>query len=333
MPITTVSPGLVSQFLGTILMRLPLRRLLLPLFLVAAIFAHNLVFGQSPPGNSEESSNLTYHSTVSEVRLVLFATDEHNHLVEGLTQDDFAVVDDEMVIRDFRSFTRSDLIKLDVIVLIDSSESVLPHFQQEITDALQLISQWPWGPGDDVSVLSFSDAEARLICAGNCRNSFTADRIGSLPRGGPTPLFDAVESAANLLLQRRQPDAWPVIILFSDGEDTISKTSFRGALEKVLASEVQIYAIDVGKPARPSNGTATLQRIAEDSGGRCVPISEGAAGIFRDVIDDLHSARVITYVPPESDSDFHSVRILPTHNLKLQFRCRRGYYHHSGSAP
>ena len=305
---------------------------LLPLFLVTTLCAHDLLFGQSTPSSSEDSSRLTYHSSVSEVRLVFFATDEHNHLVEGLQKSDFAVVDDERVIREFRSFTRSDVIKLDVVVLIDSSESVLPYFEQEITEVQQLISQSPWGSGDNVSVLSFGGEEAHLICAGNCGSSFASDRLASMLRGGPTPLFDAVEIATNLLIQRKQPDVWPVIILFSDGDDNVSKASFHEALEKILVSEAQVYAIDVSSLRRPSNGTATLQRIADDSGGRFLPISEGAGRIFNDVIDDLHSARLVTYVLPESDADFHSIRILPTRNLKLQFRCRRGYYFRPGGA-
>ncbi|MGA6985423.1 MAG: hypothetical protein WBZ01_05190 [Terriglobales bacterium] len=120
-------------------MRTPLSRVLLPLFLVALICAHNLASGQSSP--SEESANLAYRSTVSEVRLVFFAADENNHTVEDLQKDDFVVIDDERVIRDFRSFNRSALTKLDVIVLIDSSDSVLSHFRQEIADVVQLISQ------------------------------------------------------------------------------------------------------------------------------------------------------------------------------------------------
>ena len=75
-----------------------------------------------------------------------------------------------------------------------------------------------------------------------------------------------------------------------------------------------------------------LQEIADESGGRYVRIREGAARIFTDVIDDLHSARVVTYALPESGSDFHSTRILPTHNLNWQFRCRRGYYYRSDIA-
>lgn len=307
-------------------------RLLLALSLITAIYPHDLAFGVDPERDSKEPSTSAYHSTVSEVRLVFFATDERHHAVQDLQKDDFAVVDDERVIRDFRSFTRPAAIKLDVIVLFDSSDSVMPHFKQEITEVLQLVSRCPWGPEDNVSVLSFSGTEAHPVCAGDCRNSFTADRVASLPSGGLTPLFDALDTATNLFGKRKQPDVWPVIVLFSDGDDTISKASMKMAIEKTLASEAQVYAIDVGNPGQPSNGAAMLQAIADESGGRYVRISEGAVKIFTDVMDDLHSASVVTYALPESSLDFHSIRILPTHNLNLQFRCRRGYYLRSGSA-
>ncbi len=313
-------------------MRNRVKVLVLPLLLVTAMCSHDLLMGQSISDSSGEPSNLTYRSSVSEVRLVFFATDEHNHAVEELQKDDFAVVDDERVIRNFRSFARANLIKLDVIVLMDSSESVQPRFPQEIADVQQLISQWPWGPGDNVSVLSFGGMETRLVCSGDCRSSFTAGRAQSLPSGGATPLFDAVELATNMLIQHAQPDVWRVIILFSDGDDTISKVSWNEVLQKVLASEAQIYAVDLSPPGPPSNGAAILQRMAEDSGGRRIRSSDGAIGILRVVIDDLHSARVVTYGLPNFGPDFHSIRILPTHNLKLQFRCRRGYYYRSGSA-
>lgn len=242
------------------------------------------------------------------------------------------MIDDETVIRRFRSFSRSAPSKLDVTVLMDFSESVLPQLQQETTNVLQLISLWPWSPEDNLSVLSFNGMEAHVICAGTCRSLFTADQISFPHLGGSTPLFDALEIATNTLVQRSQPETWPVIILFSDGEDTISKASFREALEKILAGGVQVYAIDISRPGQLSSGTATLQRIADDSGGRCLRISEGAVRICNDLIADLHSARVVTYALPVSSSDFHSIRILPTRNLNLQFRSRRGYYHHSGNA-
>ena len=327
---TTLFYFSTSKVWGIILMLNPVRRLLLAVFLATTVCGYRPIFGQSISGPSEKLT--TYHSDVSEVRLVFFATDEHHHAVPDLQKTDFAVVDDERVIRDFRSFTRPAAIKLDVIVLFDSSDSVLPHFKQEITEVLQLVSRWPWGAEDNVSVLSFSGTEAHPVCSGDCRSSFTAERVASLPTGGSTPLFDALDTAASLLSKRRQPDVWPVIALFSDGDDTISKASFKRAMEKMLASEAQVYTIDVGNPGQPSNGAAMLQEIADESGGRYVRIREGAARIFTDVIDDLHSARVVTYLLPESGSDFHSTRILPTHNLNWQFRCRRGYYYRSDIA-
>lgn len=307
-----------------------LNALLVPLVLVTTACAQS--GARMSTSGSQESPNLTYHSSVSEVRLVFFATDENNHSVEDLQRDDFAVVDNETIIRDFRSFTRSAAINLDVVVLIDASESVLPRFQQEIGNVVQLISHGQWTPQDNLSVLSFSGTEAHLICSGDCRGSFTSDRVVPLRGGAATPLFDAVEIAAGLLAHRKQPDVWPVIVLFSDGDDNISKSSFVDVREKILASGAQVYTIDVGDPRLGSKGKATLQRIAQDSGGRCLPIGDGAVAILNGVVDDLHSARIVTYLAPPSDSDFHSVRILPTHNLNLQFRSRRGYYHGAGSA-
>ncbi|MGA7300865.1 MAG: hypothetical protein WBX10_11210, partial [Candidatus Sulfotelmatobacter sp.] len=98
------------------------------------------------------------------MRLLFLATDEHNHTVQDLQPDDFAVVDDERVIREFRSFTRSDAVYLNVVVLIDSSESVLPRFRQEIKEVAQLISQSPWDSRDHISVLAFGGIEPEFIC-------------------------------------------------------------------------------------------------------------------------------------------------------------------------
>jgi len=307
-------------------------RLLSSVILVANVISHNLASAQSAASCFNESSSLIYHHSVSEVRLMFFATDEHNHPVSDLEKNDFAVVDDDSVIRDFRSFSRADLINLDVMVLMDSSESVLPRLPQEVAEVQQLISQWPWRSGDKLSVLSFSGMQTRLVCSEDCRISFSAERIYSSPQGGATPLFDALKKAANILHSRAQPDVWRVIILFSDGDDTISVTSLKEALGAIQDSEAQVYAVDNRVSARPSDGTAILQKIAADSGGRYLRLSDGTVNLFNSVFDDLHSARVVTYALPAATTDFHSIRILPTHNLKLQFRCRSGYYRRASSA-
>src|SRR5215469_4707908 len=75
-----------------------------------------------------DSPHPTYRAESSEVRVTFFATDANNHPVESIGRDDFAVVDGEMVIRDFRSLTRSRETKLDIVVMVDASQSVAPRF-------------------------------------------------------------------------------------------------------------------------------------------------------------------------------------------------------------
>jgi hypothetical protein len=65
-------------------------------------------------GPENDAPKITYRTGTSEVRVTFFATDENNRLVQAIDRNDFAVVDGDMVIRDFRSLTRSDETKLDV---------------------------------------------------------------------------------------------------------------------------------------------------------------------------------------------------------------------------
>src|ERR1700690_1768459 len=134
----------MSKFLRRMLARNRLNCLLLSVPLIICV--HPPLFGQSAPPDSDETANLTYRSSGSEVRLVFFATDQHHRAVTDLQEDDFAVIDDERVIRRFRSFTHSVPLNLDVVVLIDASESVLPQLPKEVTNVLQLLSEWPWAP-------------------------------------------------------------------------------------------------------------------------------------------------------------------------------------------
>src|ERR1035441_2562770 len=76
---------------------------------------------------SDFSGDGSYRSNVSEVRVTFFATDENNHPLDIIDKADFAVVDNEQVIRSFRSFTHSDETSLEVVALVDLSESVAPR--------------------------------------------------------------------------------------------------------------------------------------------------------------------------------------------------------------
>jgi Ca-activated chloride channel homolog len=271
----------------------------------------------------------TYYANVAEVRLTFSATDQNNHGVATLHEGDFAVVDRDMVVRGFQSFTRSEWKKFEVVVLIDTSESSAPRLREEIADVVGVTSPTAWIPEENFSLVSLHGSEPSLICAGNCQTSRALERLPAVKAGGLTPLFDSVVFAAKLLAKSGDPDVRKVLILFSDGEDTISRHSAADAMEAAMASELRIYAVGLENGASLSSGTAVLRNLAAATGGRFFAAGSGTSKVLDAVLEDAHATFTVTYKLPSHAAGFHLVRILPTHDLNLQFRCRRGYYYPS----
>ena len=283
---------------------------------------------------SDASGVPTYRSTVSEVRVTFFATDENNHPVATLTKSDFAVVDNELVVRNFRSFTHSDETSLDVVALVDLSESVAPRFRVAMSNVLQLVAQEQSIPDDNIAVVSFGGMRPAILCSNGCRASDSVSRLLAVKSTGTTPLFDALILGADFISHHRRAGARPVLILFSDGNDTISLHSPREALEAVLDEGALIYSVDMGTSENQTSGSTFLRQASDATGGRYFSLrfspQDGAAAILNAVLEDLRASYVVTYDLPSHQAGFHSLRLLPTHNLNLRFHSRNGYnYEHS----
>ncbi len=48
--------------------------------------------------------------------------------------------------------------------------------------------------------------------------------------------------------------------------------------------------------------------------------------MLNSVFDDLRASYVVTYVLPNYHAGFHSLHLMPAHNLNLTFHSRNGYY-------
>lgn len=129
------------------------------------------------PAIAGDPAEFTYRTNAAEVRLSFSATDQNNHGVATLQARDFAVVDKDIIVRNFQSFTRSDWTKLEIAILLDSSESVTPRLRQETTDVLNLVSQTAGIPDENLSMFSFHGLQPALLCAGNCRASHAAEQL------------------------------------------------------------------------------------------------------------------------------------------------------------
>ncbi|MBZ5678903.1 MAG: VWA domain-containing protein [Acidobacteriia bacterium] len=272
------------------------------------------------PGDAPES---TYHTTVAEVQLTFSATDQNDHGIATLQAGDFAIVDTDRIVRHPRSFQRAEFTRLELVILVDASGSIRTQLPREIANVTWFVNQTQGVPEENFSIVSFQRQRPTLACAGNCRTGHASGQLPARPEG-LTPLYDSVVFAVDLLAQRADAHARKVLILLSDGEDTISQHAAADALQAAMANEIQIYAVATASSS--SGGESVLRRFANATGGRYYTVDD-AGKVLNAVLEDFHATYTVTYQLPSRAAGYHNVRILPTHNLNLTFRCQGGYYY------
>lgn len=265
-------------------------------------------------------------NNVSEVRLAFAVSDHQGRIIQNLRATDVAVADNGMIIRQFRSFHAASESPLDLVILLDASDSVARQIPAEIAEVKRFMEDSKWGERDRVSIITFGGLQAELLCARNCRTQAAQQKLSSLSAKGATPLYDALFKASELLKRDHDPESRTAIILFSDGEDTYSMHSLTDASQAAQNLQSAIYSVS----SRPRNisadrGDAVLNYLAASTGGLSFPPGQNVPEVLRMVLADLHSGYVLTYQPPENISGQHSVRVLPTSDRKLQFRSRQAY--------
>ena len=279
------------------------------------------------PVDATYRSAATFRSDASEVRMSFSTTDRDDRVIATLQPSDFAIVDHDLVIRDFRSFTLTEYTHIDLTLLVDESGSISPQFRQELASVTRFLAQSGGVPEQSFSVLSFRDLKPTVLCQGNCRALDLGAQFPPVSSGGQTPLYDSVVFAARLMGQRSDHHTRKFLVIFSDGADTISLRSFSDAIDSALDNDVAIYTVDVSKAPHVHPGTLILRALAVNTGGRSFSLESGASNVLDAILKDFHATYTVAYKLPSHAAGFHLVRILPTRDLGLQFHCRRGYYY------
>jgi VWFA-related protein len=303
-------------------------------FSVSLLALAAVLYTAVPAARAEQQPPYSFKTEVNEVQLAFVATDQRNRYVATLTPADIAVVDNGTVIRRFRSLNRYPQVNLDALLLMDASESLARRFSQEIAEAAQLIAEAPWKPDDVLSILSFGGLESSFVCVRDCRALPPAAWASKIHAKGQTPLFDAVILGVEFLSKNRGPNYRPVLIILSDGADTISMHSFRDAVSAAMRAEIPIYTLNTGDSKTFTSGGDVLRDMAALTGGCSFTRATGAPSALASVVEDLRNAYVLTYELPSHAEGLHSVSILPMTNSNLRLRSRRAYYYTStGSSP
>lgn len=273
-----------------------------------------------------DETGYTIRTSTNEVRLAFSASDRQGHVVKTLHASDVAVADNGAIIRQFRSFRTASESPLDLVILLDASESVASQIPTEIAEVESFVEDSAWGERDRVSILAFGGMRPQLLCARNCNRDVARVMLNTLRANGTTPLYDALFQAAEMLKENRDPESRPAMVLFSDGVDTISARSASDAVRAAQTLQAAIYAVNSRSMKIASNsGDAMLEYLAASTGGLSFGPGQNVATVLHMILDDLHSGYVLTYVLPKQSVGQHSVRILPTSDPRLHFRSRWAY--------
>jgi Ca-activated chloride channel family protein len=283
----------------------------------------SIVSAQKPPQEPQEKQPVFRAGSRIEVPIYATVIDSSGRLVPDLDRADFTVLDDGKPV-ELTTFSNASL-PFTVVVMMDTSASMTNNLEFLERAAEQFLIRLL--PVDRAQVGAFND---KIQLSG----TFTNDRdeliaaLDTLQFGNPTRLNDAIEASLNVL---QKVEGRRVILVFSDGEDTASKTSFRTVLERARDEEVMAYAIGLeseyfdGVRVRRSRPSRDLRRIADETGGGYFELRRTAelAPTFTRVAQELRSQYLLGFAPAALDGKLHKldVRVKPG----LTVRARRSY--------
>ncbi len=269
------------------------------------------------------------------VRMLATVRNERGELAGGLRKEDFTVADNG-VPQEIALFEKSTGQPLSVAMLVDTSRSTEREKRYEVESMKKFLKALiaSGNPQDAAALYSFNWEVTR-------QSDFTRrlDRLekglGRLKSEGATALYDAIFLAGEALQER---EGRRVMIVVSDGGDTISKLKFENALEALHDGNSVLYAVlvvpvagDAGRNLRGENAMTTL---AQWTGGRIFFPTAGPAldSTFREILSDLRTQYLIGYYPrnlePSKDR-FHRVS-LKVNRPGYTVSARNGYFADSG---
>jgi Ca-activated chloride channel homolog len=264
--------------------------------------------------------------------------DVYGKAVGGLKVEDFELRVDGQV-RAISDISYSDT-PVRLALLFDNSSSLTAAREFEKQAAIRFF-RTVMRPVDQAAIYNvYTDIELAHPLTANVRALVrTIENFGK-PEGA-TRLFDAIVQAANYL--RPQPGR-KVIVIVSDGEDTLSDISFDETLRIAQAADCQIYAVQTkqieymmqtGQPGGSANlrslaAERRMQEFAAQTGGAVyspLAVSELDAA-FAQISADLAQQYILSYYPVDEKQDgrFRSISLRVPANPNVRVRARKGYY-------
>jgi len=265
------------------------------------------------------------------VNVYVTVTDAHGAPVGGLKKENFVVQEDGRE-QKISVFDKESALPLSIALAIDTSLSTRHDLPLEQASAKRF-ARAILRPVDALSVYGFSESVSQAV--GYTANLKRIDEgIDHIRLGAATALFDAVYVASRSL-DRRQ--GRKVMVLITDGGDTISQVDYKEAVRAAEEAEALVYSIIVvpieNSAGRETGGEHALIQLSEDTGGKyyyATSMSQLDAA-FRQISDELRTQYLLAYYPSQrtSNSQFRRIQVGitgPAEAAAYHVRNRAGYY-------
>lgn len=248
------------------------------------------------------------------VAIPVTVTDSRGRRISDLKQDDFVLSDDGRPTK--IEYFASGAEHVALLFALDASGSARDILEQQRSAALALFLRF--GHGSRVAVLHFGDF-VRLSVPFTTNSEGAQDSFNYRPTtNAGTAIFDAAATAVRSFdgsggfsTERR------IVVLMSDGLDTISSTSYKTVIDAARLRGVSFYVIHFPlfsprngalAPRPPSKG---FRELAEATGGRYFRIGDARtaldprahydlAPVFQAIESDLKSQYVLGFYPGEA---------------------------------
>ena len=316
------------------------RLILLIAALALSAFAQELPPARSGPSarpparrNVPGDSAPTFKVAVKLVNVFASVVDAEGAPYASLHKEDFRIFEDG-VEQKLAVFERESALPLSIVMALDTSLSTRKDLPLEVASARRF-TQDILRPVDSISLLEFATYVSQALPFTHNERSIDA-ALNHLRTGPATALYDAIYLGSQAL-ERRQ--GRKVIVLISDGGDTVSKTDYPEALRAAQIAEAIIYSIIMvpieADAGRDTGGEHALIQLSKDTGGRYYYATSVAQldDAFRQIGEELRTQYLLGYYPiNRAGPEFHRIRVELTAGAKqgaqreLAVRHRAGYY-------
>jgi Ca-activated chloride channel family protein len=272
-----------------------------------------------------------FRASVDVVQVPVVVTGVDGRPTTGLAATDFEVLEDgrPQRIQWFAAGSAAGAPPLHLGMLLDASESM----QRDLPEAASASVQFVNAVEDsvDTTLVDF-DTTVRLGRFSPSSYPQLFERIRLRKAGGMTALYDAIAVYLDDAIPR---EGQHVLILYTDGGDSSSSTTFASVSELLRAStNVIVYAIgylENQSTAFRLEQQMRLTMLARDTGGDAYfPTSaKQVRGIYDKILRELTAHYTLGYVSSNANADGRfrrlQVRLTSATNRKSTLRARPGY--------